>query len=127
MSTTTRTSHPEPKKPLTKRWWFWLIIAVVVIGLFGSLLDQGDSDSAEPTTTPADPATATSAQPAAAPTEEEAHTVEFGGQTWACLPVPEDIMARILEGDKWDGGAHATVEKSVMVEGVDNNLSLIHI
>lgn len=48
-------------------------------------------------------------------------TVEVGGNEWTCLAVPQDVQTRILEGDKNADGANATVEKAVMVEGVDND------
>ncbi len=37
----------KQKKPIFKKWWFWLIIAVVLIGIIGS---AGGSDTEEPTT-----------------------------------------------------------------------------
>lgn len=45
----------------------------------------------------------------------------MAGQDWECQPVPDETMQRIMDGDKWDDGAHATVDKAVMVQGADNN------
>lgn len=47
--------------------------------------------------------------------------VEFGGQDWECLPVPEETMGRVLEGESNADGEGIEVEKSAMVQGVDNN------
>lgn len=117
----------KPKKPWWKKWWVILIAVLLVIGLIGSLLD--DSETTEetkgsPETTAVDSAekeeTALEEQPAeeAAPQHP---TVNVAGQEWECLPVPDETMQRIMDGDKWDDGAHATVEKAVMVQGEDNN------
>ena len=53
--------------------------------------------------------------------EEATNTVNVAGQDWECQPVPAETMQRIMDGDKWDDGAHATVDKAVMVQGADNN------
>ena len=53
--------------------------------------------------------------------QEESKTVNVAGQDWECQPVPDETMQRIIGGDKWDDGAHATVDKAVMVQGEDNN------
>ena len=37
------------KKPITKRWWFWLIIVLVVVGLVGAFGGNNDQPSAQPT------------------------------------------------------------------------------
>ena len=68
---------------------------------------------------PADEETAQ--QEEAQPEEEKKNTVNVAGQDWECQPVPDETMQRIMDGDKWDDGAHATVDKSVMVQGEDNN------
>lgn len=52
---------------------------------------------------------------------ERTNTVNVAGQDWECQPVSAETMQRIMGGDKWDDGAHATVDKAVMVQGVDNN------
>lgn len=36
------------KKPITKRWWFWVIVVVLVVGVIGSL--GGNDEEDEPTT-----------------------------------------------------------------------------
>ena len=53
--------------------------------------------------------------------EEKTNTVNVAGQNWECQPVPDETMQRIMDGDKWDDGAHATVDEAVMVQGADNN------
>ena len=47
--------------------------------------------------------------------------MNVAGQDWECQPVPDETIRRIMDGDKWDDGAHATVDKAVMVQGADNN------
>lgn len=37
----------KAKKPIYKKWWFWVIIAVVVIGSIGNALDDPEDTSAE--------------------------------------------------------------------------------
>lgn len=65
----------KSKKPITKRWWFWLIIAFVVIGSIGN---SGDSDSK----TSSKPTRASSSAPAetSTPEPEKAsdYTLMFG-------------------------------------------------
>ena len=53
--------------------------------------------------------------------QEEKETVNVAGQDWDCLPVPDETMQRIMDGDKLGDGTHATVDKAVMVQGKDNN------
>ena len=38
------------KKPFYKRWWFWLVVAFVVIGAIGSSMEK--TQTSEPTATP---------------------------------------------------------------------------
>lgn len=65
----------RPKKSIFKRWWFWLLVAVVLIGAFGSGNKSGSGPAA--TTTPAatqpqeeqTTATEATAEPTAEPTE----------------------------------------------------------
>ena len=38
----------KEKKPIFKRWWFWLIIAIILIGVIGS---NGDESTDTETTT----------------------------------------------------------------------------
>lgn len=52
---------------------------------------------------------------------EEKKTVNVADQNWECQPVPDETMQRIMDGDKRDDGAHATVNRAVMVQGADNN------
>ena len=132
--------EPKEKKPWWKRWWV-ILIAVLILAGIGSAVTDGenngaDSDSGQPTTeqSPAedkqeeeskqeeDSANKESAQQEEAqPEEEKKSTVNVAGQDWECQPVPDETMQRIMGGDKWDDGAHATVDKAVMVQGADNN------
>lgn len=114
---TNSTPAPKPKKPWWKKWWVILIAALLVIGLIGSLLD--DSETTEETK--GSPETTAVDSPEKEKTAPEHPTVNHAGQEWECLPVPDDTMSRIMDGDLWDDGAHATVEKAVMVQGEDNN------
>ncbi|MGX4760740.1 hypothetical protein ACWJIK_01260 [Corynebacterium minutissimum] len=107
----------KPKKPWWKKWWVILIAVLLVIGLIGSLLDG--SETAEETKE--SPETTSVNSPEEEETAPEHPTVKHAGQEWECLPVPDDTMSRIMDGDLWDDGAHATVEKAVMVQGADNN------
>lgn len=45
--------------------------------------------------------------------------VKFGGHEWECLPVPEETIDRVLDGSSYNVGEFE-VEKSAMVQGVDN-------
>lgn len=47
--------------------------------------------------------------------------VEHAGAEWECQAVPDDVMTRILEGEKVSDGQGVDVENSAMVEGADNN------
>ncbi len=40
----------KAKKPVYKKWWFWLIVAVVAIGVIGNLGDKSDTDGSTNTT-----------------------------------------------------------------------------
>ncbi|WCZ33626.1 MULTISPECIES: hypothetical protein [Corynebacterium] len=130
-------STNPPKKPITKRWWFWAIIVVVALAVIGSLGDSSESgsssDSAATEAKSEEAATAAASQEseqAEDPSEQteepseqtekpEAETVEFGGQEWTCLPVPEDLLGRLLDGSSYNVG-DLGVDKSTMVRGVDN-------
>ena len=132
--------EPQKKKPWWKRWWVILIIIfvlMVIIGMFREDTPTDTSTGSNETATeqapaedkqeeeskqdesPADEETAQ--QEEAQPEEETKNTVNVAGQDWECQPVPDETMQRIMGGDKWDDGAHATVDKAVMVQGEDNN------
>lgn len=134
------TSTEKTKKPWWKRWWVILIAVLILAGIGNAVTDSedngSDSDNEGITSeqTPAedrqgeeskqDEAPAeeeTTHQEEAQPEEERKNTVNVAGQDWECLPVPDETMQRIMGGDKWDDGAHATVDKAVMVQGADNN------
>lgn len=120
----------QPKKPLTKRWWFWVIIVFVVLAVIGALGDSTEGDSSATSTkaeaTSEEPATVAASQeseqaeePTEEPSEEpEAETVKYGKQEWTCMPVPDDLMERLLDGSTYNGTTVA--EKSTMVQGEDN-------
>lgn len=132
--------EPQKKKPWWKRWWVILIIIFVlmlIIGMFREDTPTDTSTGSDETTTeqapsedkqeeeskqeeaPADEESAQ--QEEAQPEEEKNNTVNVAGQDWECQPVPDETIQRIMDGDKWDDGAHATVDKAVMVQGADNN------
>ena len=132
--------EPQKKKPWWKRWWVILIIIFVlmlIIGMFREDTPTDTSTGSDETTTeqapsedkqeeeskqeeaPADEESAQ--QEEAQPEEEQKNTVNVAGQDWECQPVPDETIQRIMDGDKWDDGAHATVDKAVMVQGADNN------
>lgn len=132
--------EPQTKKPWWKRWWVILIIIFVlmlIIGMFREDTPTDTSTGSDETTTEQapsedkqkeeskqeeDPANEeTPQQEEAQPEEEKKNTVNVAGQDWECQPVPDETMQRIMGGDKWDDGAHATVDKAVMVQGADNN------
>ncbi|NYI55898.1 hypothetical protein [Corynebacterium tuberculostearicum] len=132
--------EPKKKKPWWKRWWVILIAVLILAGIGNAVTDGenngADSDSGQPTAEQApaedkqeeesrqeeDPANEeTPQQEEAQPKEEKKNTVSVAGQDWECQPVPDETMQRIMGGDKWDDGAHATVDKAVMVQGADNN------
>lgn len=137
--------EPQKKKPWWKRWWVILIIIfvlMVIIGMFREDTPTDTSTGSDEATTeqvpaedkqeeeskeeeaPADEETAQqeeAQQEEVQPEEEKKNTVNVAGQDWECQPVPDETMQRIMGGDKWDDGAHATVDKAVMVQGEDNN------
>lgn len=120
---TSSTPTQNPKKPWWKKWW---VILLIIFGIMfvSALFREGSTsnDASKPEETTVEQA---EEQPAEEQPEEEATpehpTVKHAGQEWECLPVPDDTMSRIMDGDLWDDGAHATVEKAVMVQGEDNN------
>ena len=76
-------------KPFYKRWWFWLVVAFVVIGAIGSSMEK--TQTPEPTATPeitASPAPEPTAtpEPTAEPTPEPTATPE---PTLSPEPTPE--------------------------------------
>lgn len=137
----TSPSAEKTKKPWWKRWWVILIAVLILAGIGNAVTDGenngSDSDNEASTSeqapaednqeeeskqeeAPADDEEATH-QEEAQPEEEKKNTVNVAGQDWECQPVPDETMERIMDGDKWDDGAHATVDKAVMVQGADNN------
>lgn len=50
------------KKPIYKRWWFWLIIVIVVIGVIGAVLGDEPTDTVETKTTSTTKAVETTAK-----------------------------------------------------------------
>lgn len=141
----TSPSTEKTKKPWWKRWWVILIIIfvlMVIIGMFREDTPTDTSTSSDEATTeqapaedkqeeeskeeeaPTDEETAQqeeAQQEEVQPEEEKKNTVNVAGQDWECQPVPDETIQRIMDGDKWDDGAHATVDKAVMVQGADNN------
>lgn len=65
------------KKPVTKRWWFWVIVVILGLGIIGSVFGDGKPDdvqpssavtaTAEPTATP-EPTVEPTPEPTPAPT-----------------------------------------------------------
>ncbi|WP_129720923.1 hypothetical protein [Corynebacterium striatum] len=113
---------PKPKKPWWKKWWVILLIIfgiLFVSALFREGSTSNDASTPEETTVEQAEETTMEEQPEEEATPERP-TVKHSGQEWECQPVPDDTMSRIMGGDKWDDGAHATVDKAVMVQGADN-------
>ena len=113
---------PKPKKPWWKKWWVILLIIfgiMFVSALFREGSTSNDASTPEETTVEQAEETTMEEQPEEEATPEHP-TVKHSGQEWECQPVPDDTMSRIMDGDKWDDGAHATVDKAVMVQGADN-------
>lgn len=46
-----QTPQTAPKKPITKRWWFWVIIAIVVIAVISSNAGNGEPKKEVPNET----------------------------------------------------------------------------
>ncbi|HAT1242516.1 TPA: hypothetical protein I8V59_000709 [Corynebacterium striatum] len=119
--------EPQKKKPWWKRWWV-ILIAVLILAGIGNAVTNSENNGAdndkEQTTSEQSPGEdnqeAKSKQEEAQPEEEKKNTVNVADQEWECQPVPDETMQRIMGGDKWDDGAHATVDKAVMVQGADN-------
>lgn len=82
--------NKKAKKPIFKRWWFWLIVVVIVIGVIGS---QGDSE-----TNTDDSQTAEQTQSATTePTDAESEDAQ---QTAAPVEEPEDPADTMTMGQK---------------------------
>ncbi|WP_165164948.1 hypothetical protein [Corynebacterium qintianiae] len=125
-----------PRAPWYKKWWVWAIAAVLVLaGLGGQRPDRSEQAATETTEstqaqeTDLTPSSATSetsqmsSAPSTTTTSESPRaskptTVKAGGQEWQCQPVPNEVMGRILDGDR--AGRRATVVASQMVQGADN-------
>lgn len=118
----------KTKKPWWKRWWV-ILIAVLILAGIGNAVTNSENNGAdndkEQTTTEQSPGEdkqeKKSTQQEETQPEEKKNTVNVAGQDWECQPAPDKTMQRIMDGDKWDDGAHATVDKAVMVQGADNN------
>ncbi len=68
VANSTPAKQPKAKKPLHKKWWFWVIIGIVAIGIIGSIGGGDDSDkpsTSAPTNESANPSD--SSQPDATP------------------------------------------------------------
>lgn len=65
---------PKVKKPLLRRWWFWVVLALVLIGAFGNNTKQAPQEPVSaPMTTPEvtdTPTEAPTSEPTEAPTVE---------------------------------------------------------
>lgn len=125
----------KPKKSIFKRWWFWLLIALILVGAFGS---GSKNDSAPAPQATAEPSATHSVMPSKAPTEAptaeptEAPTAgPTAEQTEAPTtepteaPTPEpDISARVTE--LVDGNLAADgSEKVASVDLTDGKLSIV--
>lgn len=75
------------KKPITKKWWFWVIVALLAWGIIGAALGLGD--------TPAPVATQTPAQ-TQAPVQEVTSAVE---EQTAPVEAEESVEPKIPNGD----------------------------
>lgn len=45
-------SQKEARKPITKKWWFWVIVAFLVVGVIGNLLGLGGDTQQSATNKP---------------------------------------------------------------------------
>lgn len=133
------TQQPEKKKGGCMKWGAAALGVLIVLGIVGSCgggdeSEESSATSAADTSAPSDSETAveettTEQSGQEETTAEEETTTEDAGQTvvsaqgqdWECLPVPEDVMGRILEGESNADGEGVEVQKSAMVQGVDNN------
>lgn len=112
------------KKPFYKRWWFWAVVAFVVIGAIGSALEKGEApvqatapaqesselpepateQTAEPTQTPVPthtPAPTPTPTPAPTQTPEPTSTPE---------PLPEQTPAAVTTTPTASGSGQAEVQ-----------------
>lgn len=64
------------KKPLTKRWWFWVVCTLLVLGIIGNIGNamSGRKSGTAPSTASPSPAAAATAGPSPAPTVEPTET-----------------------------------------------------
>lgn len=56
------TYNGGPKKPITKRWWFWVIVVILGLGIIGSIFGEG-----QPTDTQPSAAVTATVEPTASP------------------------------------------------------------
>lgn len=71
------TYNGGPKKPITKRWWFWVIVVILGLSIIGSIFGEGQptdtqqsaavTATVEPTATP-EPTAEPTPEPTPAPT-----------------------------------------------------------
>ena len=71
----------KQKKKFYKRWWFWVIIALIVIGGFG-VGGSGDSDTDDQEKATVEETTEATTEEATEPTKSEAEIVSDMGQEW---------------------------------------------
>lgn len=105
----------KTKKPITKRWWFWVIVVVLALGIIGSAMGGGDKQ--EETVPDASP----SVQVSIPPTEEVPETSE---------PSPEPTQTPIPAPVVYSGSGDDVIEidppEGVYVLHITGNASASH-
>lgn len=85
----------KPKKPIFKRWWFWVIIVAVVVAAFGG----SDSDTKDPAADSSPDAVVSAApDPTPSPTQQPEGPEESNNQTESPIPpVESDVPPKDSE------------------------------
>lgn len=118
------------KRPIYKRWWFWLIVVVVALGALGSLVGSDDSASysAQPTITQWVPDSGIASPSAAQPSQPEPNSVTQSmtkGQENALKSAENylEFMAFSYEGllDQLEYEGYSTEEATFAVDNCGAN------
>lgn len=115
------------KKPIFKRWWFWVIIVVIVIGIIGG---SGSKEASQPTSTPVTTEAPTPAETSALEEDQTSESMEASSSDEPNTPqgiIEQVIRNRIGEEYTYSEIDRITINDNLGTDATDDYIALVYI
>ena len=115
----------KPKKPIFKRWWFWVIVVVLVIGAIGG---SGNKDSGQSSTSPAQTeAPAETPAPTEAPVPDPTEAPAPAEPATPQEIIEQTIRDRISEKYTYTDVDRITINENLGSDAQDDYIALVYV